>query len=573
MKKPLIIFKNFSFRYYSQKKNTLTDLNITIYEGEKILIVGKNGSGKSTFLKCINGLIPHSYHGKITGSATIKEKKIPQTSIFDLSLEVGTIMQDTDNQFVGLTVAEDIAFALENDALASLKIHQQVNQWAQKLNLTSFLHHKPQDLSEGKKQLVTMAGVLIYSPSILLFDESLSNVDPKMRSQIISLIDQLHQENKNTILMVEHYLDDILDDSFDRVIVFEDGKIIADMTGEQIIKNKILLQQGIKEPSYIQVLRFAKIDLTKINYLLNLKKITIDNFFKEFIVFMNSSLKIKPKSTPLLFLNDNQKLLELKNITYRNPNKNQNILDNLSLTLFAGEMISIIGPNGCGKSTLGKIITGLLIPQKGKIKWGDFLSETKNIKVGFVTQNPYHMLSQKTVFEEVALGLRLQKLSQKEINQQVTSILNICDLSPFASWPINAISFGQKKRLTIAAILVLQPQIIVLDEPTAGQDFYHYTKVMLFLKKLNKKGTTIIIITNDMPLILEYTQTTLILSKGKIIAQNDPISILTDDLLIQKAGLKTISMIDLINKFKIKPQNKASFIKYIIDHNKELYLK
>ncbi|CCP88204.1 ABC transporter ATP-binding protein [Candidatus Phytoplasma solani] len=575
MKKPLIIFQDFSFQYYSQKTTTLTNLNITIYEGQKVLIIGKNGSGKSTFLKCINGLIPHSYPGKITGSATIANKNLVKTSIFDLSLEVATVMQDTDNQFVGATVAEDIAFALENDAILSSEIHQQVNQWAKKLNLETFLADRPQSLSEGIKQLVAMAGVLIYNPSILLFDESLSNLDPKIRSHIMTLIKQLHQENKNTILMIEHHLDDILDDSFDRVIVFDKGRIIADMTGEQIITTKTLIQQGIQEPTYINALRCANINnLSTIDHLLNLEQISSKYLTKELEPFANLPLKTPSIKTP--FLEEQPKLLELRNIVYQNPysNYNHHLLDDLSLTLSAGQMVSIIGANGSGKSTLGKIIAGLLTPQKGIIKWPEkhvnkSLSDKLTPQVAFVTQNPHHMLSQKTVFEEVALGLRWQKLSHLEITKRIMPILEICSLTALADWTVYALSFGQKKRLAIASVLVLQPQIIILDDPTAGQDFYHYTKVMLFLQKLNQTGTTVVIITHDTSLILKYTPKTLVLSQGKIIAQGDPVSILTDNLLMQKAELKALSLVTMINQTHLKSLQKINFIRWIIEFNKE----
>ncbi|WP_041784379.1 ABC transporter ATP-binding protein [Candidatus Phytoplasma australiense] len=556
MKKPLIIFQNFSFQYYNQNKNTLKKLNITIYEGEKVLIVGKSGSGKSTFLKCINGLIPHSYPGKITGSAIIQNKNLAKTNIFDLSLNIGTIMQDADNQFVGLTVAEDIAFALENDNLSHQKIVQKVNQWADKLNLQPFLHHQIQDLSEGEKKLVAMAGVLIYNPSILLFDESLTNLDATGRKKIIDLIEKLHQKNKNTILMIEHYLDDILTDSFDRVIVFDDGKIIADMTAEQIIEKQILIQQGIQEPFYIKILRNSKIDLTKINFLCNLNKINIASFSEELINSSKTKLNI-----PLSFLDNKKKLLELKNIFYQSTEKKDNLLNDISLTLWTGQMISIVGPNGCGKSLLGKMIAGLLKPHKGQVSLKD-----KKIAIGFVSQNPDHMLFQNTVFEEIALGLRLQKLSSKEIDQQVKTILDICGLTPFAFFPITTLSFGQKKRVAIAAILVLKPEIIILDEPTAGQDFYHYTKIMAYLKKLSKEGATVIIITHDISLILEYTQTTLVLNKGKMIVSINPISLLTDNLLIKKSNLKDHAFLFFLNKLQMQPQTKTNFMKYIKEH-------
>ncbi|MBS2126130.1 DUF3744 domain-containing protein ['Fragaria x ananassa' phyllody phytoplasma] len=578
MKKPLIIFKDFSFRYYNQKKNTLKNLNIIIYQGEKTLIIGKNGSGKSTFLKCINGLIPHSYPGQMTGSVMIKGRSLIQTSIFDLSSDVGTIMQDTDNQFVGLTVAEDMAFALENDCVTVSQMQQQVNQWSEKLNLKYVLDKKPQDLSEGTKQLVAMAGVLIYNPAILLFDEALSNLDSWMQKKITTLIKQIHDQNQNTILVVEHCLEHVLDDSFDRVIVFNDGQIIADMSSDQIIQSKILLQQGVQEPTYLNLLRYTEINLTKINNLLNLEKMQVADLAQEFMIFLDKitrSVPISQPSTPYSL----EPLLQLVNISYENEQaqakEKSNILNDISLTLHAGEMISILGENGCGKSILAKIMAGLLIPSKGEIKWqGEHLCKIpwyqKVTKIGFVSQNPYHMISQKTVFEEVALGLLAQKLTHQEIQKRVQFVLNICDLTSLSNSLINSLSFGQKKRLTISAILALQPQIIILDEPTMGQDFYHYTKLMLFLEKLNQTGTTIVIITNDLSLALTYTHKTWLLSEGTIMANNTPISILNNNVLMKKAGIKPMTMTTFLQKLSISIGDKMSLFQKITTLNKEI---
>jgi energy-coupling factor transport system ATP-binding protein len=577
MPKPLIVFKDFSFQYYSQQIPTLNQINLTIYEGQKILILGKNGSGKSTFLKCINGLIPHSYKGKITGTVIIKDKVLTQTNIFDLSLDVGTIMQDTDNQFVGLTLAEDIAFALENDALPQNEIYKKVNMWAQDLGLQSFLDYKPQELAEGYKQLASMAGVLIYNPSILLFDESLSNLDPVSRNKIIALIKTLHQKYNPTILVIEHSLEDILDYSFDRAIVFEDGKIIYDVTPQKLILDNILTKQGIQEINYIGAFKKVGINLECFPNLLNLPSLQPSDFTKHFFNPLTNLKKysIDQKNPTQLLSSFSESLkpfdpiLQLQNIFYRYETKQINILNDVSLDLFPGEMISVVGKNGSGKSTLAKVICGFCAPQAGNILFNNLnilcLSlQQRSEKIGFVMQNPHHMISQKTVFEEVALGILGKKMSPTEIQTKVHAILKICNLDYFINWPISALSFGQKKRLTIASILVMQPQILILDEPTIGQDLKHHKQIMTFLHKLNNTGITILIITHDMSLILNYTQRTLVMEQGKIIANTTPLKVFLDLSLKLKTFFNPISLIIFINKLALTLEYKNILLTQIL---------
>ncbi|ABC65131.1 ABC-type cobalt transport system, ATP-binding protein [Aster yellows witches'-broom phytoplasma AYWB] len=584
MPKPLIIFKDFSFQYYSQQTPTINQINLTIYEGQKVLIVGKNGSGKSTFLKCINGLIPHSYQGKITGTAIIKDKVLTQTNIFDLSLDVGTIMQDTDKQFVGLTVAEDIAFALENDALPQSKIYQKVNMWAQDLGLQSFLDYKPQELSEGHKQLASMAGVLIYNPSILLFDESLSNLDPVSRAKMTALIKTIHQKYHSTILVIEHYLEDILDDSFDRIIVFEDGKIIYDNSPQKLILENVLIKQSIQEPTYISALKKVGVNLEHLPHLLNLPYLKFSDFSQYFFHQLKNLKKCSiSQNSPTQLLPSFYKhfapfspILQLQNISYHYEPRQPNILNNISLDLFPGEMISIFGKNGSGKSTLAKVICGFCTPQTGTILLNNqniscLSLQQKSEKIGFVMQNPHHMISQKTVFKEVALGFLSKQLSLTEIKTKVHAILKTCNLEYFVNWPISALSFGQKKRLTIASILVMQPQILILDEPTIGQDLKHRTQIMTFLQKLNNKGITIVIITHDMSLMLNYTQRTLVLEQGGIIANTNTLKIFTDISLMQKTSLNPISLIVLFNKLPFTSEEKNVLLTQMLAFLREDY--
>jgi energy-coupling factor transporter ATP-binding protein EcfA2 len=540
MKKPLITFDHFSFQYHSQAEPTLHNIDLTIYEGEKILILGPSGSGKSTFAQCINGLIPYSYEGEITGQVKIGEKDLTKTSLFDLSFEVGTVLQDTDGQFIGLTVGEDVAFALENDAVAQETMKQEVKKWTEVVEISDFLHHRPQDLSGGQKQRVSMAGVLINEAPILLFDEPLANLDPKAGKETIALIDELHQRTQTTIVIIEHRIEDVLYRSVDRVIVFDEGRIVADLPADELLKTNILIEKGIREPLYVTAMKYAGVDLAQVECLSDSEKIQAPRLKEQMENWMQEQSQ-EPKQRKT------EPLLALENITYQYQKNGRYVLNDVSVTLNKGEMLSIVGKNGAGKSTLSKAVCGFITPQAGKMTWQgkDFTQlsiKERADKIGFVMQNPNQMISKKMVFEEVALGLTLKGLPEDKINQQVEKVLKICGLHSFRKWPISALSFGQKKRVTIASILVLEPEMIILDEPTAGQDFKHYTEMMGFLKELNHLGVTIAMITHDMHLMLEYTERTLVLSEGKILADTTPINVLTNVQLVEQASLKETSL-------------------------------
>lgn len=540
MKKPLIIFDDFTFQYHSQAEPTLHNIDLTIYEGEKVLVVGPSGSGKSTFAQCINGLIPYSYEGKISGSVKIGDKDLAKTSLFDLSFDVGTVLQDTDGQFIGLTVGEDVAFALENDGVSQIKMHEEVEHWTKIVGLNDFLHHRPQDLSGGQKQRVSMAGVLIDEAPILLFDEPLANLDPKAGKETIALIEEIHQKTKTTILIIEHRLEDVLYRSVDRVIVFNEGRVVADLPADDLLKTEILTEQGIREPLYITAMKYAGVDLETVEQLSNIEKVQAPNLKEQMEKWMTKQTRFsEQKNLPAL--------LELEKVTYQYNRNNQSVLNEVSVAFNRGEMLSIVGKNGAGKSTLSKAICGFVTPQSGKMSWLGidftlFSIKERADKIGFVMQNPNQMISKKMIFEEVALGLTLKGVSEAEINERVEKVLKICGLHSFRHWPISALSFGQKKRVTIAAILVLEPEMIILDEPTAGQDFKHYTEMMTFLEELNQMGVTIAMITHDMHLMLEYTDRALVLYEGKIIADTTPVKVLTDSELVERASLKETSL-------------------------------
>ncbi|SJZ42139.1 energy-coupling factor transport system ATP-binding protein [Pilibacter termitis] len=552
MRKKVIEFVDFSFQYESQSEATLKNINLSIYEGEKILIVGASGSGKSTLVHCLNGLIPHLYKGKMTGSAKIGGKDLESQSLHELSFQTGTVLQDTDGQFIGLTVGEDIAFALENDEVSQEVMLPEVEKWAEKVEISTHLTHKPQELSGGQKQRVSMAGVLISESPILLFDEPLANLDPHAGKETIELIDELHKQTNTTVIIVEHRLEDVLHRNVDRIIVVNEGEIVSDTSPDELLKSETLMTYGIREPLYVTAMKYAEIDVKNVENLADLRYLKGKEIKQKLENWQGKHPNLVTKEA-------SEELLSLERVNYRYQNSQKKVLNDISFQIQKGERISIVGKNGSGKSTLSKVICGFLQAN------GTFLWQKKEIrehsikeraeKIGYVMQNPNQMISKTMIFDEVALGLKLRGVEEEEIKERVEKTLKVCGLYSFRNWPISALSYGQKKRVTIAAILVLEPEMIILDEPTAGQDFRNYSEMMNFLDELNAQGKTIVMITHDMHLMLEYSDRTFAMLDGEILADKLPSEVLTDEQLVKKANLKETSLFTLAKTFELeKPE-------------------
>lgn len=541
---PLIQFKDFTFKYDAQAEPTLKSLNLSIEKGQKVLIVGPSGSGKSTIGQCLNGIIPNINHGEKRGQLTIAGKDAFDLSIYDKSHLVSTVLQDPDGQFIGLTVAEDLAFALENDCLPLDQMTDKINYWANKLDLTAFLDSRPQDLSGGQKQRVSLAGVLIDESPILLFDEPLANLDPKSGQETIELIDRIHQEGQTTTIIIEHRLEDVLYRQVDKVILINDGQILFDGHPDDLLKTNLLVENGIREPLYVTALKDLNVDVTKAEHLSDLSQLDLSDIT---VTGLSQSANTVPKDP----------ILEVKQLKF-SYQENQPILKDVSFAIHKGERIAIVGKNGAGKSTLAKALCQFIKPAEGDICYqGESIMEDsikeRAEKIGYVLQNPNQMISQTMIFDEVALGLRLRGLNEQEVEKRVLETLKVCGLYEFRKWPISALSFGQKKRVTIASVLVMNPEIILLDEPTAGQDKRHYTEIMTFLNQLNKAGHTIIMITHDMQLMLEYSDRSIVVSDGKIIADCSPVALFSQAEVLEKANLKKTSLFDLAEKIGINP--------------------
>lgn len=555
----MISFKNFSFKYNNVVDKTLKNIDLTINKGEKVLIVGPSGSGKSTLSHCINGLIPFSYRGEFEGELKIDDIIPYKESLSEVSKKVGTILQDQDSQFIGLSVGEDVAFNFENNAIPLAEMKVKVINSLELVNMVDFINHSPYELSGGQKQRVSLAGVLGSDAEILLFDEPLANLDPASGSEIMQLINDIHEKTNKTIIIVEHRIEDVLEQPFDKVVIIDKGVVKGVGTPNEILKSDLLTNSGLREPLYVEAMKLAGCDVSSEDNLRDINSINEEN--KE---ILKSWFKNETSSKTI---NKEEKILEIKNLTFSHDGV-KNTLDDVSFYLNKGEILAVLGNNGAGKSTLCRSITGILKPKFGSIFLNNECIDSWSIKkkgsaIGYVMQNPNQMISQHMIKDEIALGLKCRNFDKKYIDEKVEEVLKICGLYPYRNWPVQALSYGQKKRVTIASILAINPDVIILDEPTAGQDYKHYTEFMEFIKGLSNKGISIIMVTHDMQLTLEYCDRAVVLSGGKKIADDKPANILTNKEIIKKSNLKETSLSTLAKTIDIANTN--DFVQFFID--------
>ena len=565
MEEVLIDFNDLGFQYRAQAEPTLYNINLKIRKGEKVLIAGPSGCGKSTLASLMNGLIPFSYKGEITGNLLIGGKKSTEMSLFDISHIVGTVLQDSDAQFVGMTVAEDLAFALENDCVEQDKMKEKVETISKTLDLDHSLKHAPSELSGGQKQRVSVGGVMVSDVDLFLFDEPLANLDPKTGKQAIELIDDLQFKTGAAVVIIEHRLEDVLHRPVDRIVLMNEGRIVADISPDELLSSSLLAECGVREPLYVTALKYAGIPITK-----DMHPSSLQN--------LNLSLEEKNKVKDFYGTNHIDKkdaeatdILSVKDLFFTYEKSDHQTLKGITASIKKGEMLAIVGTNGAGKSTFSKVICGMEKEDSGQILFDGKDFTTLSIKeraeyVGYVMQNPNQMISKVMIYDEVALGLRLRGIPEDEIKEKVHKALKICGLYEMRSWPISALSYGQKKRVTICSILVLEPEVLILDEPTAGQDYKHYTQIMEFLKELNDNGYTIVMVTHDMHLMLEYADRCLVFSDGRIIADKSCAGVLTSPEIVEKASLKETSLYHLANLCNV--EDGTGFVQDFIDYER-----
>lgn len=563
-----IVFEDVTFKYNNLDDPTLRNINLRIEEGEKVLITGKSGSGKSTLAHCINGLIPFTYKGEIQGRILVNGKEPKDFSLFTMGTQVGSILQDQDCQFVGLSSGEDVAFALENDCMPPEEMGPVVDRALAQVDMLEHKSQPPQNLSGGQKQKVAIAGILAMDVPILLFDEPLANLDPASGKKAMETMIDIHAKTGRTIIVIEHRIEDVLEHGFDRVVVLEEGRIVFDDTPDRLLAEDILPKCGLRQPLYVEMLKLCGVDMKeedKISVLENTIK------FKDQVVTRYLEDHFSDKRP------DNRTILKLEGVSYKYYKEDPYTIEDIRFDVKEGEMLAIVGNNGAGKSTLLRAISGIAKYQQGSMffvnpshlaraseekmicidKW---TTKQRALSIGFVMQNPNHMITKNMIFDEVAFGLRNFGTNEEEVDRRTREALKTCGLYEYRNWPVSSLSYGQKKRVTIAAILSMGPKVIILDEPTAGQDYTSYREFMTYLDEIKKTGVGVILITHDMHLALEYADSSVVLSGGRVIARDYIDKILADPLIISKANLKHTSIERMGRLYGV--EDLSSFIAY-----------
>jgi energy-coupling factor transporter ATP-binding protein EcfA2 len=508
---PLIV-ENLTFRYRSRTEPAIKNVSLKVSKGQILLIAGASGCGKTTLARCINGLIPRSYKGELSGKILLQGKSVENWPLSNISQIVGTVLQDPERQILGTKVANEVAFGLENLGLPRAEISQRVDAALNRLRISELRDRETFNLSGGEKQKVALAGVLAMQPTILLLDEPLASLDPASAEETLAIVRQLADEGMS-VLMVEHRVEDVLKIHPDRLVYIEDGEVRYDGTTDSI--DRTVNYHEVKLPAPL-IIKNARHD---------------------------------PAPSPVLpaieASNGHGPLVKFEGVSFGYDERP--VLHDVSLEIHRGDIIAVLGPNGAGKTTLVKHAIGLLKPKAGRVLVDG--RDTRELSVaqiasnlGYVFQSPSHMLFAPTVREELAFGPTNLKHAPDLIQKEVSEAIRIVNLSGREQDPPLALSFGQQKRVSIAAILSMRSKILVMDEPTAGQDYKNYLSFMDSILQL-PNFEAILFITHDIDLAVIYANRVLLVNQGTLIADGKPADVLHDFAFLRANRLVPTSLL------------------------------
>ena len=506
-----IDFQKVTFTYEGSSNPALKDINISIKQGEIILITGPAGSGKTTLCSCINGLIPHFHEGNLQGEVVVRGYNTKKARIGGLASLVGMVFQDPESQLVTSSVADEVAFGPENFGVEREEINERVEAALKATRLEGYEEREPYNLSGGEQQACVIASVYALQPDIYVMDEPLANLDPSGRAQVLRLIIDVAKKRGKTLVIVEHALEEVIP-LVSRIVVMNQGEIVRDGTVEEVLSLGDVPQVFTRPP----IVRLSE------KFLQQAKPLTPENFYKELSSKYNlgNIQKNNPVKQDPIPSNNKTPIIEVKDVSY-SYTQDKEALRNISLTIREGELVAILGRNGSGKTTLVRHLIGLIKPSEGKIYVNGkdvALTPTHELAqdVGFCFQNPNHQIVTFKVREEIIFGLRAHNIPTSEYEERIHEALKIVDMLDYIDAEVFDLGKGQKQRLALASVLALKPRILIIDEPTTGQDPQMAEGIFSIIKNLNEMGTTVLMITHQMEYAATYAQRAIVLRSGEI---------------------------------------------------------
>lgn len=506
--------------------STIENISFTLPAGELLLIAGPSGSGKSTLIKCLNGLIPNSYRGKLSGTIQLQGKSTRGLKLRDLASYIGTMLQDPDKQVVGSTVEQEVAFGLENLATPRSEMRQRIQAALKQLHLERYQGRETFALSGGQRQQVAAAGLLVMQPAIMLFDEPFANLDARAVDELEQLINGLRAEGR-TVVIVEHRVEEALRLLPDKVLLLRDGKQVFYGPTEQFLQDS-----SAADPTQVKL----PIEAT-------LRTLPSDTSARDWLIQPIVTSRAQDTTTS----DNDAPVLSFEDVHYRYGLFADEVLRGVSFNVRRGETIALLGPNGSGKTTLVKQALGLLRPTKGRVSL--YQDDTRKLsvaqlasRIGYVFQSPNAMLFAPTVTKEVGFGPLNLRFSEDRLRESVKTSIKALNVDAFEDRSPFSLSFGQQKRVAIASVLAMQGNILLLDEPTAGQDHRSYISFMEYLRKLPELDA-LLFITHDLDLALRYTQRVLLLKDGRLVADGPPLEVLSDATLLEECNLRPTSLL------------------------------
>ncbi len=538
--KYLIDVENLSFRYENNPKNSLKGINLEIKKGEVVLILGPSGSGKSTLALSLNGIIPHSIPGKMEGTVRFCGKENIKTPVYEITQKVGIVFQDPEAQFVNMNVEDELVFGLENLCYAPEEMEERLINSLKNVDMLNYRCREVYSLSGGEKQKILLAALMAIRPSVFIFDEPTANLDPVGTLEFFKTIESFKKadKDKHTIIIIEHKLDDLIY-LVDRVVIMgREGVKLLEGTPLEVFgeHGKMLIKEGIWMPQTALLAHKLKLNNIKLRGI----PLSISEACEFLKKFKPRSKKSEDGSSEVKLTDISELALEIRNLSFAyNTN---NTIKNINLQVSKGDFLAIVGANGAGKTTLAKHMVNIIPAPPGKvfIEGKDVLDiPTKDLshKIGYVFQNPEHQFIKNTVKEQLTFGLELRGFSPDKIGKWINSTLERFRIKPYAKMSPYTLSHGQKRLLSVATVLTLGQDILILDEPTFGQDLKSSSELLSLLKSLNQEGKTIIIITHDMNIVAEYTRNVMVMAEGEAIFTGPTHKLFKNDEILSKAHL------------------------------------